>query len=414
MADLLRQYGPPALAWAFVVWRGLLARRHPKDPARRDLWLVLVALALSLTLLTPAVYAFAGDVTGIPNLARLLGHISMLVVAWSAQEFLRRMSDAAARPRTWSARHAGILLAVIAAMVALFALAATPVDDFSWASRYAAHPWILEYWLVYLGYLAPAFAHMALLGWRYARVTTDAVLSLGLRLVAVGALGGLAYHVHRALSIAGQRLGFGYLPPGEFAVDALLPLAANTLVLVGATMPAWGRWAGVADALDWLRRHRAYGRLRPLWLALYTAVPQIALAPPAPALLDLLPRRDLRLRLYRRVVEIRDGRLALQPYLDPAVTAAARDRALLEGVREADVPAVAEAVTLATAVRASRDREPVAPTAALPVPGGADLDSDIDFLVRVARAYRHADPAGLTRRRRPRDLPARAPAPPSR
>ncbi|WP_327586871.1 DUF6545 domain-containing protein [Nonomuraea sp. NBC_00507] len=92
--------------------------------------------------------------------------------------------------------------------------------------------------------------------------------------------------------------------------------------------PAQGRHGDRRDRHR-LGRLRAYRRLRPLWTDLYAAMPEIALHPPLgrelPAILDI----DY--LLYRRMIEISDGMLALgiaglprqvQPDPRPAAAAA--------------------------------------------------------------------------------------------
>ncbi|MEV0385131.1 MAB_1171c family putative transporter [Nonomuraea sp. NPDC050643] len=387
MADLLRQYGPPVLMWVFLLARALRTRKRRREDPTRTVWGTLLGLAVSMTVLTPVMYAAIGELTGVPNLARLLGHLSMLVAAWSSLAFMRQMrspdQEGSGRPPAGLRLLAGFATA----LVVLFALAATEVNDIRWAARYAAHPFILEYWLVYLAYLGPTFGLMAATGWRYARLVGDPTIRLGLRLVGVGAVCGVTYHVHKALFFASRRLGFAY--ENVAAADQVLPFAAMSLVLVGASMPVWGGRAGVPGAVEWLANYRTYQGLRSLWLDLYRANPHIALVPPRPLALDLLMPYDLRMRLYRRVVEIRDGRLAMQPYMDPAVAATARAESARKGMSGPAAEVVVEAATLAAALRArAMGADPAEPEAGAPVPGGTDLDSDTTFLSEVARAYR--------------------------
>jgi len=95
----------------------------------------------------------------------------------------------------------------------------------------------------------------------------------------------------------------------------------------------------------------------------------------------------LRLRLYRRVIEIRDGLLALHPYREDGVAAAARERARAAGLTGQQLEAAVEAAAVAAALR-SRASGRAPASAVVTVAGGADLASDTVFLSRVARAYR--------------------------
>jgi hypothetical protein len=101
--------------------------------------------------------------------------------------------------------------------------------------------------------------------------------------------------------------------------------------------------------------------------------------------------RDVGFRLYRRVVEIRDGRLALRPYFDHR--AAEYARALCQEARLSDeeATAVVEAASLAAAVRArALGRTMDQPASLAPTPGGADLASERIFLQRVAYCYQRS------------------------
>ncbi|GAA0393612.1 hypothetical protein GCM10009530_51280 [Microbispora corallina] len=391
MGTWLRMYGPTILAWALLVSLLSYASWRPPGLARRLLTEMLVAVAIALTVLTPAVYSAVARISGVPNLARLLGHAGMLVAVWSAQSLLRILTmssqEEAARYRRTQVR---MLAGAVTTLAVVFALAATPVDDVRFAAHYARRPWVLEYWVVYSVFLMPAYGNLLRLTWRYARLTTNPTLRLGLRLAAFGAAFGLVYQLHKTLLFGSARFGYHYIPSAcsQF-LDELLPLAGYVLFLVGATMPTWGPRLGLAVLLDWLQRCHTYHALRPLWLALYRASPQIALAPPVPALLDLLMLQDLGLRLYRRVIEIRDGRMTLRPYFDPAVTTAARAAAVAAGARGQRLEAVVEAATLAAALRAkARGVAAAEDPPAAAIPGGGDLTSDIAFLHDVARAHR--------------------------
>jgi uncharacterized protein DUF6545 len=360
MGELLLRYTPPVLAWALF-----LSRRPSEDRARQTIRWVLLGLAISLTALAPGVYELIGRVSGIDNLARLVGHGGMLFTAWAAQEFLAQMNGLG-RGARWHAWWVGGSFAV---MCVLFAL--VPSLD-------ARQPGILEYCAVYLAGQAPAFGNVIRLSLRYARAAEAPALRVGMRLVAAGTALALLYLANKVVKAAATRFDFAYPLGDAFVVGKGLPAAAHVLVLVGATLPA---------VTGWLRRYRQYQRLGPLWRALYRAEPGIALDPPAGP--DVLHLRGLRLRLYRRVIEIRDGLLALHPYREDGVAAAARERARATGLTGQQLEAAVEAAAVAAALRsrASGNASGSAPASAV-VTGGADLASDTVFLSRVARAYR--------------------------
>jgi hypothetical protein len=73
------------------------------------------------------------------------------------------------------------------------------------------------------------------------------------------------------------------------------------------------------DARRWAAEYRAYRELYPLWRALTSAVPGVALEPTSRWTTDALRIRDMHLRVYRRVIELRDARLLLHPTPVPPV-----------------------------------------------------------------------------------------------
>jgi hypothetical protein len=77
--------------------------------------------------------------------------------------------------------------------------------------------------------------------------------------------------------------------------------------------------------LAWL--WSAYWRLYPLWDALRQVIPEIQL-PPEPGL-----RWNIRYRLHRRVIEIRDAELVLRPYATAEVAGQAAATARSSGLR---------------------------------------------------------------------------------
>jgi hypothetical protein len=105
-------------------------------------------------------------------------------------------------------------------------------------------------------------------------------------------------------------------------------------------------------------------------------------------LTDAARLRDIQLRLYRRVIEIRDGRLALAEFLDPATARSTRAAAEAAGLPEAEADGISEAALLLDAVKRKAqgcptDRPPP------PSPDTSDtLADEVEWLLRVARPLR--------------------------
>jgi hypothetical protein len=183
-------------------------------------------------------------------------------------------------------------------------------------AQYGDLPIVQTYLLVFLLYLGAALVDLMRGALRYAPAASGP-LRTGLRSVALGAACGLAYVT--------VKVGFLLLvmtgSPGPGELESILArssaAAAGIFVVIGAIWPAVGpRAAAARSGITAYIRHR---QLYPLWAALYRAQPGIALDPVESALADALRLRQPGFRLYRRVIEIQDGRLALRPFLDARV-----------------------------------------------------------------------------------------------
>lgn len=395
-------YGLAGLAWAVLLYRTSHLLRGWRLPTRRALWIILLALALALTVRLSLVEPEIDRLTGVPNVARLFENGFILISIWAAQEFLLHLrlpptpSDAAVAPTGHRHVHTWLLAASLGSMAVLFGLApvgeATP--DF-WV-RYAHVPLVLEYRLIFLSYLGAGLINLIRLGPWYARLTGRPAVALGVLLCVVGGVFGLVYVGHEAMYVIIRRLGFAY-PFGHVvdpsALRNVLIAASLGPFLVGSTIPVWGEHPAVRALDRWIGRYQTYRRLYPLWRDLVRASPEIALVPPPPPMLDALAWRGLRLRLYRRVIEIWDGRLTLLPYIDVHVVATAQRASRAAGVTPEDEPFVVEACSLAAGMRAKASGLPAAEPAVLPLDqlpqtGGEDLNRDADILRRIAESYR--------------------------
>ena len=388
MSDFLALY-TAALCWAAVGLRLRATFRDRRNAALRSLWLALVALGLALTVFVPPVYRSLDRLLGVPNASELIGHCLVLVSAWQGRAVLPRLADAVVR-RRWAALDAALLAAVLAGLTWLFVLAPVDVEaPGSFTRRYAGAPYVAEYWALFLAYLGFALGHMALLSRRYARIVPRRFLRVGLHLVSAAGCVGLVYFAHWGLPPLLHRLG---LPvPGFLDVEwRPVSAAAVSLLLVGATIPQWGPLTSRWSPRRLWQQHRALRRLRPLWLDVYRATPDIALEHHRSRIGELLDLRALDYRLYRRVVEIRDGRLALLPYMDEATAEDAARRGRAAGLRGEALEAVVEAARIGAAVdaKAAGRRADSRRTPGAPALRGDDLSGEVAVLEKVAAAYR--------------------------
>ncbi|MHC5904247.1 MAB_1171c family putative transporter [Streptomyces sp. S6] len=164
---------------------------------------------------------------------------------------------------------------------------------------------------------------------------------------------------------------------GEDLVSTTLGMITAVLATAGATATLW------AAPVRWWRARRAYRDLGPLWSALYAELPEIALTPH-----HRQPLRQAEFALYRRVIEIRDGSLALRPYHRPEALALAAEAVSARADR-ADREAVFEAAVLAAALETKRSGQPPIPVPGYPAPTACleTVEDEAAWLARVSRAF---------------------------
>jgi hypothetical protein len=174
----------------------------------------------------------------------------------------------------------------------------------------------------------------------------------------------------------------GDLDGSEDVVSNVLGALCATFVVTGALLGRSG--TTVAATARWLRLWRCYRVLGPLWSALRTAMPYIAF--PQASRPRLAGRLRLEFALYRRVIEIHDGRLVLRPFHHPGVAA----WVAAAGAAEPS-DALLEAATIAAALENMRLDRRRTDVAEAPVGDPAlvltDLDSEVLWLSRVAWAF---------------------------
>ncbi|MFG2290370.1 MAB_1171c family putative transporter [Streptomyces sp. NPDC048595] len=375
-------------------------RHHRRDPALLALLIAFGCKGISFTLSTPSVAEAVDARLGVSDIGALGIHLFGGVASSAA--FLTAIVYWVYPPE--AARRRALVRLLIAAlcavaMVTMWAVAGTGAQHRSahYLLQNAHRPLVAAYLLLYVSAFGAGMIEIIRLCRRYGRVAGRQWLRRGLYCTAIGASACLVYCLNRLLSLIAVQSG---LDPLEW--ELLTPVANGTGILflvTGLTMPSWG-----PRLAEWRRRVRnfvTYQRLHPLWAALYAAVPDIALNPQHAGRLARFLPGDISYRLYRMVIEIQDGLLALRPYMAPAVAAEARRSAEEAGLSGDRLHAMVQARSLVSALRAKHDdrppvREPEAAGPEADTDGGdaeeqaatnGGYAEEIGWLLHVARAY---------------------------
>jgi hypothetical protein len=368
------------LLWVTVVLRLPTLWR---DAQQRAVWATLTSLAVAKTVATPGVNALVGEL--IPQ-ARVIPHLFGVVTAFFLLRFISLITDYdATHPR---AGRYQVLLATSVLLTMIVLVDATPEGIRTKGTEVMStpiSPAAAAYWVVLNGYLGTVLAIATALFWRISRSAPAALLRNGLYAMAAGTFLIALYAVLKTGLIVAHSFG------ATMSVDRIEPtgnaLRAFGVILgvVGAAVPATGKLRSVVHA------YRSLWALRPLWRVMRRTFPDVILFPRRRALLELAGVDEVQLRLYRRVIEIRDGMLTLRDYLPPGALAEARTYV-------GDNPALIEACGIALALR--RHRSGAAPTedgdrwADI----GGEIADEVSWLSAVSAAYRREEPSAFALR----------------
>ncbi|MCY0931604.1 hypothetical protein OTB20_36560 [Streptomyces sp. H27-H1] len=365
-----------AMLWAVTLWRAPSAVRTVKQ---RALWTAFAALTLSMTLRLPGVMRTLDDGAGVNNLSTLIKHCLGMIAAGAVVDFV----VAIARPETGRrlrARHYAALTAMTAMTVLFAFFVPRPHEMTDFFEETAGNGWATVYYLLFVVYLGIAMATATWLFWGSARHASALWLRTGVRLMGIGTAVGVLYTLMRAGYIASRLAGLTDAT-SDIAVDNVtdaLKYLAIAFILIGSSIPAFGvAWRTVQDG-------RHYRQLQPLWQDLTKVTPDIVLKT------GLL--RSPRLRLYRRVIEIRDAALTLDAYTAGEVRERAHAAALQAGFDPATSPAAEALWMRATREGKARGVLPVRGTQEPAAVGIDELDftTEVHRLIQLARIYHSA------------------------
>ncbi|MCI4065572.1 hypothetical protein MRQ36_24615 [Micromonospora sp. R77] len=352
----------------------------------RVVWLVFLSLALAKTIVFPPVAELINDVSGRPDLITLIHHLLGVVCAVAVLRFVALVTDMdAVRPR--APRRVKVTgLVVSGVLTLLFCLSdqgiEVDLDRLLAAPRMSLST--VAYWLVLEVYLGAALAVATLLFWRIAKKSTAKLLRIGLRIIALGTLLNTGYAAVKIVFILLHTAG-EEVPLGSAAgvLDTVLAVVA-ALIVVGGALPA--------SALVWriVRAHRAISALSPLWRLMRSLFPDVVLPYRQDRRRALVDHGEIRLLLYRRIIEIRDGILQLSAFVPVGAAEDALRFVRAAEVDEAEESALAEACRIELGVRRMRAGTPARAGRDELVAGGASIEEESEWLSRVSRAIAHS------------------------
>lgn len=389
MIYLILEWTCTAIALAAFLYRLITVPGRRVDPALAALTVYFFGSFFSFIIGLDPVAPFAARLLGYRNIAVILSHGAVLLLTAAQLVVLRYWARPPAQAKREARRVvAGYAVATIA-LVTMF-MALLPLERQSDSENLSllnmGNDAYASYLVIYTIVIGVGQVVTLRASWAFARLTTGPWLRFSMRTVAVGAVLILGYCGMRILQVICVQTGVdisAWNPVQWLAGDI-----GSLLELVGWTAPGWG--PAVTRAGRWLGDYQRYQRLRPLWVAMHLATPDIALDQPRSRLVELLTLRDLDYRLYRRVIEILDGQRALRPYVDARVDEAIRERVAAAGT-EAGEPLV-EALWLRAALRAKAEDHRVrsGPGVSVTARHPEDLAGEIDRLVAVAGEFQRS------------------------
>ncbi|TVL87529.1 hypothetical protein CD790_33145 [Streptomyces sp. SAJ15] len=332
-------------------------------------------LSVTYTVSTPAIWAATSRTVGVVNFSGLLTQSCVILLTACQQLILLHLSY---KPEVAWRKAIPRLIALATALIAMVALFSAATHQREAPNDFAVTK--AQYYPAYLTVYLLAYAanqiDVGIMCWRYAKIAPTRWLRRGLFLIAMTLPFAMIYIGCRTADIvAGQfgTSGHAWEPVAQIAVT----IATITKTL-GWTLPDWGRYlSALWERIDC---YRAYRELGPLHSEVTAQVPE--------SVLRLGPGMDLRTRLYRRVVEIRDAQWALRLWMVPALTTEARQRAAAAGLHGIELAATIEAVQLRAALQAKAlgvlsAQHTDFPRTAEP----EDLAAEITFQRKLAHAF---------------------------
>ncbi|MET0233296.1 MAG: MAB_1171c family putative transporter [Kibdelosporangium sp.] len=368
------------LLWGLVAGWLPAVRRGAKQ---RALWLIFLSLALAKTVTLEPVADGINSGIG-TNANTLAQHLLGILAAVALLRFISLISGAyVERPRA-KAVQLFLGLGVAAALILLFAISSDGIQ--SSADELIAAPIVrpttVVYWLLMEAYLGTALYMGAMLIWRVSKSSPTNALRISLWIMVAGVALNVLFAIYKSAYILLHVAGAD-LPKIVATISNYMLSTSNLLTVIGVSLPA------LTAARSLLRARRSLHALAPLWQTMRATFPDMILYVSAK-----LPTADgilatARLRLYRRLIEIRDGMLELRGYIPAAVHSDALGYLAEKGIEGDEAAVLAEACWIEVALRRVRagDKPGGNPPAGSSIEGGENEEEEARWLSRVSQAH---------------------------
>ncbi|MEU5001555.1 MAB_1171c family putative transporter [Streptomyces sp. NPDC021622] len=367
MYERVADYVYLVLSVLLITLSAFKLRAWQRQPAPALLVMAVTALVSAVSFLcsAPTVTDVINEGSGISFLSLLIVYVSRLLFGAGAITLVLLWAPPSRRPgrrEAWAVpfdtvrtsvwrRVVWVYGAIVAAILLLFATFPSGMDSSeSLDTNYANEPSVLVYLVIYQAGFAWALWQLGRTSWRHAAdLVDDEVLRRNLRRQTIGCalIGG--YCITKIVAIVGAAAD-------QHALDWMGSVVGPVSGCVGCVVLVVG-WAGAA-VTAWRQRRADYRALHPLWMAAMQVDGRLALGAPLRSWAEWLATRDLEWRITRRTREIRDGQLALRPWVAEGVVEVARRRAAEQDRLEPQERAAAvAAAAFAGGVRALHARQ---------------------------------------------------------
>ncbi|MEU8147848.1 MAB_1171c family putative transporter [Nonomuraea sp. NPDC048901] len=299
-------WGEASVIWTIAVQAAVRLVRKRRSPVDLAYSAHIVTLSLSVLVQFHDIQPRLDTLTHINGLGRWLVFsftIASMCAFWITVTYLTSPAGGRAPGVTAKILWAAAGIAVMGVL-----LFGSGVPDDAGAGFLVVHgdnPLIVGSYLAFLAYISAGLFGTLRRTWRYVRYVHQPYVRLGLRLVAAGDAGGLLYVGYLSATALTSYFGLPTPPGASTHAVTYLGLACTTLIVAGPTIGVWG--PRLATPLRSVAQRRALRRLRPLWTALTTAMPELRRDPPSVG-------DSAGYQLYRYVIEIRDSLLVLESY----------------------------------------------------------------------------------------------------